>query len=45
VQTPEHTAFVAQAGDCDDFAVLETAPLRALGHRTRFVTIGFTPSM
>ena len=44
VQTPEHTAFVARSGDCDDFAVLETALLGALGHRTRFVTIGFTPA-
>jgi hypothetical protein len=44
VQTPEHTAFVVRAGDCDDFAVLETALLGALGHRTRFVTIGFTPA-
>ena len=43
VQTPEYTAFAARAGDCDDFAVLETALLGALGHRTRFVTIGFTP--
>jgi hypothetical protein len=44
VQTPEHTAFVARSGDCDDFAVLEAALLGALGHRTRFVTVGFTPS-
>ena len=31
VQTPEHTAFVNQAGDCDDFSVLEAALLGALG--------------
>jgi predicted transglutaminase-like cysteine proteinase len=43
VQTPEHTAFVNQAGDCDDFSVLEAALLGALGHPTRFVTIGYTP--
>ena len=43
VQTPEHTAFVLQAGDCDDFSVLEAALLGALGHPTRFVTIGYTP--
>ena len=44
VQTPEHTAFVSRSGDCDDAAVLETALLGALGHRTRFVTIGFGPA-
>jgi predicted transglutaminase-like cysteine proteinase len=43
VQTPEHTAFVFQAGDCDDFSVLESALLGALGHPTRFITIGYTP--
>ena len=43
VQTPEHTAFVQRSGDCDDFAVLEAALLGALGHRTRFVTVGFAP--
>lgn len=42
VQTPEHTAFVLRAGDCDDFSVLEAALLGALGHPTRFVTIGYT---
>jgi len=40
---PEHTAFVLQAGDCDDFSVLEAALLGALGHPTRFITIGYTP--
>lgn len=44
VQTPEYTAFINQAGDCDDFSVLEAALLGALGHPTRFVTIGFTPT-
>jgi predicted transglutaminase-like cysteine proteinase len=43
VQTPEYTAFVNQAGDCDDFSVLEAALLGALGHPTRFVTIGYKP--
>jgi transglutaminase-like putative cysteine protease len=43
VQTPEHTAFVNQAGDCDDFSVLEAALLGALGHPTRFITIGYSP--
>lgn len=43
VQTPEHTAFVTHAGDCDDFSVLEAALLGALGHPTRFITIGYTP--
>lgn len=43
VQTPEHTAFVALSGDCDDAATLEAAILGALGHPTRFVTIGLTP--
>ncbi len=42
VQTPEHTAFVNQAGDCDDFSMLEAALLGALGHPTRFITIGYT---
>lgn len=43
VQTPEHTALVTRAGDCDDFSVLEAALLGALGHPTRFITIGYTP--
>jgi hypothetical protein len=43
VQSPEYTAFTSRAGDCDDFTVLEAALLGALGHPTRFVTIGFTP--
>ncbi len=43
VQAPEHTAFVNQAGDCDDFSVLEAALLGALGHPTRFITIGYSP--
>ena len=42
IQTPMHTAFVQRAGDCDDFAVLEAALLGALGHPSRFVTIGQT---
>jgi predicted transglutaminase-like cysteine proteinase len=44
VQTPEHTAFINQAGDCDDFSVLEAALLGALGHATRFITIGYSPT-
>jgi predicted transglutaminase-like cysteine proteinase len=43
VQTPEYTAFVNQAGDCDDFSVLEAALLGALGHPTRFITVGYSP--
>lgn len=42
IQTPTHTAFVQRAGDCDDFATLEAALLGALGHPSRFVTIGQT---
>jgi transglutaminase-like putative cysteine protease len=43
VQTPEQTAFVARSGDCDDAATLEAAFLGAIGHPTRFITIGLTP--
>jgi transglutaminase-like putative cysteine protease len=25
IQTPEHNAFVNQAGECDDFSILEAA--------------------
>ncbi len=42
IQTPTHTAFIQRAGDCDDFATLEAALLGALGHPSRFVTIGQT---
>jgi Transglutaminase-like superfamily len=42
IQAPTYTAFTQRAGDCDDFATLEAALLGALGHPSRFVTIGNT---
>lgn len=42
VQTPVVTLNVRQ-GDCDDKATLAAAMLRALGHPSRFVVIGFAP--
>ena len=43
VQTPEHTAFVVRAGDCDDFAVIVASCIQAVGGRARIVH-GFSGS-
>lgn len=43
VATPVRTLEFGQ-GDCDDKAVLLAALLEAIGHRTRFVAIGFDPN-
>ena len=40
VTAPE-TLVQTRAGDCDDHAVMLAALLGSLGHRSRFVTIGF----
>ena len=40
VTAPE-TLIQTRAGDCDDHAVMLAALLGSLGHRSRFVTIGF----
>jgi transglutaminase-like putative cysteine protease len=44
VQTPLKTLEIG-SGDCDDKATLAGALLEALGHRTRFVAIGFRPGI
>lgn len=42
VQAPEVTLELG-SGDCDDKSVLAAALLEAIGHRTRFMAIGFQP--
>lgn len=41
VQTPLVTLY-NRVGDCDDKATLLAALLESIGHKTRFVTVGFT---
>ena len=41
LQTPVRT-LANRAGDCDDQAMLLASLLEALGHRTRFVAMGFS---
>lgn len=41
VTYPETLAFDTPTGDCDDFCVLESALLGAIGIPTRFVVFGF----
>lgn len=43
VQTPDATLDLEQ-GDCDDKSTLLSALLESIGHPTRFVAVGFTPS-
>lgn len=42
VQAPEVTLELG-SGDCDDKSVLAAALLEAIGHRTRFLAVGFRP--
>jgi transglutaminase-like putative cysteine protease len=40
LQTPRRT-LEQRAGDCDDQAILLSALLESIGHKTRFVALGF----
>lgn len=42
IQTPIQTLRLRQ-GDCDDKSSLVASLLESIGHRTRFVAVGFTP--
>lgn len=42
IQTPIQTLRLRQ-GDCDDKSTLVASLLESIGHRTRFVAVGFTP--
>lgn len=42
LQTPVQTLRIGQ-GDCDDHSILIASLLEAIGHKTRFLAIGFTP--
>jgi len=42
VSTPAMTLSIGQ-GDCDDKATLLAALLETIGHKTRFVAVGFQP--
>lgn len=42
IQTPVKTLEIRQ-GDCDDQSVLVASILESLGHKTRFVAMGFQP--
>ena len=42
IQTPVQTLRLRQ-GDCDDKSSLVASLLESIGHRTRFVAVGFTP--
>lgn len=44
VQTPDIT-LQNRAGDCDDKSTLLAALLESIGHPTRFVAIGFEPTI
>lgn len=44
VATPEKTLEYG-AGDCDDKSVLLCALLESIGHKTRFIAIGFQPGI
>lgn len=44
VATPEKTLEYG-AGDCDDKSVLLCALLESIGHKTRFIAIGFQPGV
>ena len=43
LQFPVHTLYTYGQGDCDDKSMLVSALLEAVGHRTRFIAIGFSP--
>lgn len=42
IQTPIKTLEIMQ-GDCDDQSVLVASLLESMGHKTRFVAMGFAP--
>lgn len=42
LQTPDKT-LEFHSGDCDDKAVLVASLLESIGHKTRFVAVGFAP--
>lgn len=42
IQTPVKTLEIRQ-GDCDDHSILVATILESLGHKTRFVAMGFAP--
>lgn len=42
LQTPEKT-LQFKSGDCDDKSVLLASLLESIGHKTRFVAVGFSP--
>lgn len=44
LQTPQKT-LEFMAGDCDDKATLLAAMIESIGHKTRFVAIGFQPQI
>lgn len=44
VASPEKT-LEYRAGDCDDKSVLLAALLESIGHKTRFIAIGFEPNV
>lgn len=44
LQTPQVTLQVGQ-GDCDDKVTLLSALLNSIGHKTRFVAVGFIPGI
>lgn len=43
LQIPEKTLEFG-SGDCDDKAILLASLLESIGHRTRFVAVGFSPN-
>lgn len=43
VQTPVKTLEIMQ-GDCDDQSVLVASLLESIGHKTRFMAMGFAPN-
>lgn len=43
VQDAKRTLFVFRTGDCDDKVVLLASLLGSLGHRSRFVVLGYSP--
>lgn len=43
LQWPTHTLDYFMQGDCDDKSMLVAALLEAVGHKTRFVAVGFSP--